>query len=145
MKTLNLTHVVIAAAEEVANLPLISRFVAKHGDTLVSVSRADGTVVEVVVEGPSTVTDTVVRSVVTTISSLTSIRNVLKYADVVEAQVDGGLTSKGYTFTVSPRSFFYNEDVQSVRGVYQPTSDLWGCGLVPHVLVPYTNYIGVWG
>lgn len=52
MKILNLTHVTITTAEEVITLPLISRFVAKHGDTLVSVTRFDGVVVEVLVEGP---------------------------------------------------------------------------------------------
>ena len=52
MKTLNIAHVTVETAEEVLQLPLIERFVAQYGTTLVVVSREDGVAVEVVVEAP---------------------------------------------------------------------------------------------
>ena len=52
MKTLNIAHVTVETAEEVATLHLIQRFVAQHGTTIVVVSREDGVAVEVVVEAP---------------------------------------------------------------------------------------------
>lgn len=48
MKTLNLTHITINTVEEVESLPLIARFIAKHGQVAITITRFDGVVVEVV-------------------------------------------------------------------------------------------------